>query len=47
MNDPGIIRNRLKVNAAIVNAQRIQDLRTEHGSFEGWLDSQHPQTLEN
>jgi DNA-3-methyladenine glycosylase I len=47
MNDPGIIRNRLKVNAAIVNAQRIQDLRTEPESFKGWLDSQHPQTLEN
>jgi len=47
MNDPGIIRNRLKVNAAIVNAQRVQDLRIEHGSFKGWLDSQHPQTLEN
>jgi DNA-3-methyladenine glycosylase I len=37
--DPGIIRNRLKVNAAIVNAQRIQELRKEYGSFKGWLDA--------
>ena len=47
LNDSGIIRNRLKVNAAIVNAQRIQELRKEHGSFKGWLDGHHPQTLEN
>lgn len=47
LNDPGIIRNRLKVNAAIENARRIQDLRHEYGSFKGWLDSHHPQTLEN
>jgi len=40
--DPGIIRNRLKVNAAIVNAGRIQSLRTEYGSFQGWLQAQHP-----
>src|SRR5512138_1786053 len=37
--DPGIIRNRLKINAAIVNAQRIRELRKEHGSFKGWLDT--------
>jgi len=40
--DPGIIRNRLKVNAAIENAKRIQALREEHGSFAAWLDSHHP-----
>lgn len=40
--DAGIIRNRLKVNAAIVNAQRILDLRAEYGSFKGWLDAHHP-----
>jgi DNA-3-methyladenine glycosylase I len=39
--DPGIIRNRLKVNAAIVNAQRIRELRKEYGSFKGWLDANH------
>jgi DNA-3-methyladenine glycosylase I len=37
--DPGIIRNRLKVNAAIVNAQKIKELRKEFGSFRGWLDA--------
>jgi DNA-3-methyladenine glycosylase I len=42
--DAGIIRNRLKVNAAIVNAQRIVELRKGFGSFKGWLDSQHPLT---
>jgi DNA-3-methyladenine glycosylase I len=46
LNNAGIIRNRLKVNAAIENAQRIQDLRGEFGSFKNWLDMHHPQTLE-
>jgi DNA-3-methyladenine glycosylase I len=40
--DAGIIRNRLKVNAAIVNAQRILELQKEFGSFKGWLDAHHP-----
>ena len=39
--DPGIIRNRLKVDAAIHNAQVIQGLRDECGSFAQWLDAQH------
>ena len=39
--DPGIIRNRLKVDAAIHNAQVIQGLRDAHGSFAQWLDAQH------
>ena len=42
--DAGIIRNRLKVNAAIVNAQRILELKKEFGSFKGWLDANHPLT---
>lgn len=37
--DEGVIRNRLKINAAIVNAQRIRELRKEYGSFKGWLDA--------
>jgi DNA-3-methyladenine glycosylase I len=37
--DAGIIRNRLKVNAAIENAKRIQEVRKEYGSFKGWLDA--------
>src|SRR5262245_29914673 len=40
--DAGVIRNRLKVNAAIENAKRIQLLRKEFGSFKGWLDANHP-----
>lgn len=40
--DAGIIRNRLKVNAAIVNAGTILVLRKEFGSFKGWLDAHHP-----
>lgn len=47
LNDAGIIRNRLKVNAAIENARRIQILRGEYGSFKSWLDAHHPLTLEN
>ncbi len=47
LNDAGIIRNRLKVNAAIVNAQKIQELQREFGSFKNWLDSHHPQSLEH
>ena len=39
LNDAGIIRNRLKVDAAIHNAQVIQQLRASHGSFAGWLDA--------
>ena len=44
--DAGIIRNRLKVNAAIVNAQKILELKKEFGSFRGWLDAHHPLTKE-
>ena len=31
--DTGIVRNKLKVNAAIHNAQQILALQAEHGSF--------------
>ena len=44
--DPGIIRNRLKVNAAIENANSILTLQKEHGSFEKWLEFHHPKTKE-
>ena len=37
--DPGIIRNRLKVEAAIHNAGVIRGLRASHGGFAGWLDA--------
>ena len=38
MNDQGIIRNRLKINAAIENAKVILKIREETGSFRKWLD---------
>ncbi len=44
LEDAGIIRNRLKVNAAIVNAQKVLELKEEYGSFKGWLDAHHPLT---
>lgn len=37
--DPGIIRNRLKVDAAIHNAGVIRGLRDTHGGFAEWLDA--------
>ena len=40
--DPGIIRNRLKVAAAVHNAGVIRTLRDSHGGFAGWLDAHHP-----
>ncbi|HEY0502429.1 MAG TPA: DNA-3-methyladenine glycosylase I [Lysobacter sp.] len=39
LNDAGIIRNRLKVDAAIHNAQVIRQLRRSHGGFAQWLDA--------
>lgn len=44
MADPGIIRNNLKVNAAIENAKTILQLQKEFGSFEKWLGHHHPMT---
>ncbi len=46
LNDPGIIRNRLKIAAAIENAKRIRALQKEFGSFKNWLDHHHPKTKE-
>jgi DNA-3-methyladenine glycosylase I len=42
LGDAGIIRNRLKIDAAIANAQRILELRDSYGSFHGWLREHHP-----
>jgi DNA-3-methyladenine glycosylase I len=46
LNDAGIIRNKLKVNAAIENAKTILVLQKEFGSFEKWLETHHPKTKE-
>lgn len=42
LSDASIIRNRLKVNAAIENAKRICELQRSHGSFANWIAEQHP-----
>ena len=44
--DPGIVRNRQKIEAVIANARRIQELRGSHGSFADWLDTHHPRPVE-
>jgi len=46
MNDAGIIRNRLKINAAIENARSIIAIQKEHGSFKNWIDKNHPLSKE-
>lgn len=46
MADAGIIRNRLKINAAIVNAQRLLAIQQEFGSFKQWLDNHRSLTKE-
>lgn len=42
LNNAGIIRNRLKIQAAIHNARQIRRLQQESGSFKNWLDAHHP-----
>ncbi len=37
LNNPGIIRNKLKINAAINNAQRFLAVQEEFGSFSDYL----------
>lgn len=44
--DAGIIRNRLKVDAAIENAKVILAFQKEYGSFEKWIEHHHPKTKE-
>ncbi len=36
-NNPGIIRNRLKIQAAVTNARVFREIRQEYGSFTGYL----------
>lgn len=42
MQNPGIIRNRLKILAAIHNARKVRELQKSNGSFKKWLDSHQP-----
>jgi DNA-3-methyladenine glycosylase I len=37
LNDPGIIRNRLKVNAAVNNAKRFLEVQKEFGTFDNYI----------
>jgi 3-methyladenine DNA glycosylase len=37
MNDPGIVRNRLKINSAVANAQAFLKVGTEFGSFDEYV----------
>lgn len=44
LQDAGIVRNRLKINAVIENARTVMQLQQEYGSFEQWLNFHHPKT---
>lgn len=46
LQDAGIIRNRLKIEATIDNAKVIKGIQKEYGSFKHWLDHHHPKTKE-
>ncbi|MBS1626631.1 MAG: DNA-3-methyladenine glycosylase I [Bacteroidetes bacterium] len=46
LNDTGIIRNKLKINAAIENAKTVLLLQKKFGSFKKWLQHHHPKTKE-
>jgi DNA-3-methyladenine glycosylase I len=46
LNDAGIIRNRLKVDATIENAKKLKEIQKEFGSFKKWLDQHHPLSKE-
>ena len=37
LQDPGIVRNRLKVNAAVLNAQAFLRIQQEFGSFDKYI----------
>lgn len=37
LNDPGIVRNRLKINAAIINARKFLQVKKEFGSFDQYI----------
>ena len=37
LRDPGIVRNRLKVESAVTNARAFLEVRKEYGSFDAYL----------
>ena len=46
LSDVGIIRNKLKVRAAVNNAKVLLKIINEFGSFDGWLATNHPKSKE-
>lgn len=46
LNDAGIIRNKLKIAAAVNNAKKISEIQKEFGTFKHWIDLHHPLTKE-
>ena len=42
LKNPGIIRMRAKIEAIIYNAQQVLLIQNEFGSFENWVDQNHP-----
>ena len=46
LQDVGIIRNKLKINAVIYNANQVLEIQKEHGSFGNWLKKNHPKNKE-
>jgi DNA-3-methyladenine glycosylase I len=46
LQDAGIIRNRLKIEATVHNAKCIKRIQQEFGSFKNWLNHHHPKTKE-
>jgi len=45
LQDAGIVRNRLKIEATIYNAQKIIEIQQKYGSFKQWLDKQTYSTI--
>jgi len=39
LKDEGIVRNRVKIVSTIQNAKEFKKIKTEHGSFQSYLDS--------
>ncbi len=37
LRDPGIVRNRLKIDAAVINAKMFLAVKEEHGSFAAYI----------
>lgn len=46
LEDADIVRNRMKIDAVIMNAGTVMTLQKTFGSFKAWLDHNHPQPLE-